>query len=248
MTSVQRNARLAGVLYLLVAVLAGFVHFYVPGALLVPRDAATTAANITASQGLFRASIAAELVVLLIEIGLSVLLYVLLRPVNRTLALVATVSRLVMTAIHGVNLLNHVAVLTLLSGAGNLTVFAPNQLQALAMLCLDTYNYGFTIGLVFFVLHTFLLGYLIYKSGYFPRLLGVLFVFASVGYLGDSFLHVLVANHVTGAAYFALPIAIAEIAFPLWLLFKGVHAERWAKRASAESVGLLVAASAGAAR
>jgi hypothetical protein len=57
-----------------------------------------------------------------------------------------------------------------------------------------------------------------------------------------------VANHVTGAAYFALPIAIAEIAFPLWLLFKGVHAERWAKRASAESVGLLVAASAGAAR
>jgi len=168
--------------------------------------------------------------------------------VNRTLSLVATVSRLVMTAIHGVNLLNHVVVLTLLSGAGYLTVFAPNQLQALAMLFLDTYNYGFTVGIVFFVLHTFLLGYLIHKSGYFPRLLGVLFVIASVGYLGDSLLHVLVANHVTGAAYFALPIAIAEIAFPLWILFKGVNAERWAKRASAESVGLLVAASAGAAR
>jgi hypothetical protein len=240
--SIQGTAKLAAVLYLLVAVLAGFVHFYVPGALFVPGDAATTAANITASQGLFRASIAAELVVLLVEVALSVLLYVLLRPVNRTLSLVAAVSRLAMTTIHGVNLVNHVVVLILLSGAGYLTAFAPNQLQALAMLFLDTYDHGFSVGIVFFVLHTSLLGYLIYRSGYFPRMLGVLFVVASVGYLADSFLQVLVPNHVTGAAYFALPIAIAEIAFPLWLLVKGVNAERWERRSSVAPVRPLVAA------
>ena len=100
MRSIQGTAKLAAVLYLLVAVLAGVVHFYVPGALFVSGDAATTTANITASQRLFRASIAAELVVLLFEVVLSVLLYVLLRPVNMTLSLVAAVSRLVMTAIH----------------------------------------------------------------------------------------------------------------------------------------------------
>lgn len=213
------------------------MHFYVPGALIVPGDAAATASNIVTSEGLFRMGMATELVILLSEVGLSVLLYVLLRPVSRTLSLVAAVSRIVMTTIHGINLLNSSVVLLLLSGAGYLTVFAPNQLQALAMLFLDAYRYGFTIGIVFLALHASILGYLIFKSGYFPRALGALFVVASLGYLGDSFSHVLLPNHQTGAAYFAIPIAIAEIAFPLWLLFRGVNAEGWEKRTSAARVG-----------
>ena len=85
------------------------------------------------------------------------------------------------------------------------------------MLFLNAYNYGFTIGIVFFTLHTLILGYLIFKSGYFPKILGVLFIIASLGYLIDSFSHVLIPNYKTGPAYLALPIAIAEIAFPLWL-------------------------------
>jgi hypothetical protein len=245
-TSIQPIARIAGALYLLVAVLAGFVHFYVPGALVVPGDAAATAANITASQGLFRAGIAAELVVLLIEVVLTVLIYVLLRPVSRTLSMVAAVSRLAMTIVHGLNVLNNVVVLVLLSGAGYLTVFAPDQLNALVMLFLDAYSFGFTLGIVFFALHCLTLGYLIYASGYFPRILGVLFVIASLGYLIDSFARVLVADHQMGAVYFALPIAIAEIAFPLWLLFKGVHAERWGRRAPVAPTVPLVAAPAAA--
>jgi len=110
-----------------------------------------------------------------------------------------------MTTIHGLNLLNKLFVLLLLSGAGYLTVFEPAQLNALVMLFLDGHTYGFGIGIVFLSLHAILLGYLIYKSGYFPKILGVLFI--------------------------ALPIAIGEIAFPLWLLFKGVNAGQWEKRA-----------------
>jgi len=111
-----------------------------------------------------------------------------------------------------------------------LTVFAPNQLDALMMVFLDAYDYGFTVGIVFLFLHALILGYLIFKSGYFPRILGVLFIIASLGYLIDSFSHVLVTNYAKGPVYLALPIAIAEIAFPLWLLIKGVNAEQWKKR------------------
>ncbi len=228
---IQTYARTAGVLYLLITVLAAFVHFYVPGQLIVSGDAATTASNIVASEGLFRLGIAGELVLLLIEVVLSVLLYVLLKPVSKTLSLAAAVSRLAMAAIHGANLLMEFIVLLVVGGAGYLTAFAPDQLDALAMVCLNAYNYGFTIGIVFLALHVLLLGYLIFKSGFLPKILGVLFIIASVGYLVDTFSHVLVANYQTGPPYLALPIAIAELAFPVWLLIKGVNVEKWERRA-----------------
>jgi Domain of unknown function (DUF4386) len=233
--SIQKYARTAGVLYLLITALAAFVHFYVPGQLIVPADAAATASNITTSAGLFRMGIAAELILLLSEVVLSVLLYVLLKPVSKTLSLIAAVSRLAMTTIHGANLLTQFIVLLLLGGAGYLTAFAPDQLNALVMLFLGAYNYGFTIGIVFLVLHALLLGYLIFMSGYLPRILGVLFLIASVGYLVDSLSHVMVANYTPGPPYLALPIAIAEIAFPLWLLIKGVDVAKWEQRAQTAS-------------
>jgi len=229
--SIQKTARIAGVLYLLITALSIPVHFVIPGQLIVVGDAVTTSTNILASGGLFRMGIAAELVLLLIEIVLLVLLYVLLKPVNKTLSLVAAVSRLAMTVIHGANLLAHFIVLLLLSGAGYLTVFAPAQLNALVMVFLDAYNFGFTIGIVFLFLHAVILGYLIFKSDYFPKILGILFTIASLGYLIDGFSHVLIANYKTGPVYIAIPIAIAEITFPLWLLIKGVNVEKWKKSA-----------------
>jgi hypothetical protein len=227
--SINKTARIAGVLYLLITVLSIPVHFVIPSQLIVAGDAAATANNIMASAGLFRMGIATELVLLLSEIVLSVLLYVLLKPVSRTLSLVAAASRLTMTIIHGVNLLSHFIVLLLLNGAGYLAVFQPSQLQALMMVFLNAYDYGFEIGIVFLFLHALILGYLIFRSGYFPRILGVLFVIASFGYLIDSFSNVLIPNYKTGPVYLALPIAIAEIAFPLWLLIKGVNASKWQK-------------------
>ena len=231
LNSVKAAARIAGGLYLLITLLSIFVHFYVPAQLIVPGDATTTANQIIASEGLFRMAIGSELVLLLSEIVLSVLLYVIFLPVNKTLSLLAAVSRLAMTTIHGFNLLTHFIVLLLLGGASYLMVFAPTQLHALAMVFLDAYNYGFTIGIVFLFLHALILGYLIFKSGYFPRILGVLFIIASIGYLIDSFSHILIPNYKTGPVYLALPIALAEIAFPLWLLIKGVNVEGWEKRA-----------------
>ena len=99
------------------------------------------------------------------------------------------------------------------------------------MVFLNAHEYGFSVGVVFLTLHALILGYLIFKSGYFPKFLGVLFVIASLGYLIDGFSHVLLANYQKGPAYLALLIAIAEIAFPLWLLIKGVNVEQWEKRA-----------------
>lgn len=231
-SSIQKVARIAGVLYLLITILSIPVHFVIPSQLIVAGDAAATASKIMTSTGLFRLGIVAELFLLLSEIGLTVLLYVLLKPVSKTLSLVAAVSRLAMTMVHSANLLTSFIVLLLLSGASYLTVFAPNQLHALMMVFLDAYNYGFTIGIVFLFLHALILGYLIFKSGYFPKILGVLFMIASLGYLIDSFSHVLIANYKTGPVYLAIPIALAEIAFPLWLLIKGVNMERWKKLTS----------------
>ncbi len=138
-----------------------------------------------------------------------------------------------MTTIHGINLLNYFFVLLLLSGAGYLTVFEAEQLDALVLLFLDAHTYGFTIGIAFFTLHVFILGYLIVKSGYFPKILGVLFIIAAVGYLIDSLGILLSTNYGETPVFVALPIAIAEVAFPLWLLVKGVDVEQWEKRALA---------------
>ena len=135
--SIQRMARFAGLLYLIITVAATIAHFYVPSNIIVPGDAAATANNIMNNETLFRVGgIGAELIVLLSEIILSVVLYVILKPVNKTLSLLAAVSRLAMTTIHGLNLINYFFVLLLLGG-GYSTVFAADQLQALVTLFLD---------------------------------------------------------------------------------------------------------------
>ena len=107
MNSIQKTARIAGLLTLMIVVFAPFSVLYVPSILIVPGDAATTANNIMASEGLFRLSIVSDSIVFLIEIVLTVLLYVLLKPVSKTLSLVAAFSRLAMTIVQGINLLNH---------------------------------------------------------------------------------------------------------------------------------------------
>jgi hypothetical protein len=230
MRSVQNTARLAGVLYLVIAVAAIIAHFYVPSKIIVPDDAAATINNIIASESLFRVGgIGSELVVLLSEVVLSILLYVLLTPVSKTLSLLAAVSRIVMTTIHGLNLVNYFLVL-LLVGGNYQTAFDPVQLQALVTLFLDAHSYGFVIGIAFLTLHVFVLAYLIFKSKYFPRVLGILFMIAGAGYLIDSFVLLLTNAYQTTPGFIAIPIAIAEIAFPLWLLIKGVNSQQWQKR------------------
>jgi hypothetical protein len=228
--SIQKTARFAGLLYLIITVAATIAHFYVPSNIIVPGNAAATANNIMNNEMLFRVGgIGAELIVLLSEIVLLVVLYVILKPVNKTLSLLAAVSRLAMTTIHGLNLINYFFVLLLLGG-GYSTVFAADQLQALVTLFLDAHSYGFTIGIAFLTIHVFILGYLIFKSGYFPKVLGILFIAAGIGYLVDSFALLLSPSYTTTPGTIATVIAISEIAFPLWLLVKGVNKDGWEKR------------------
>ncbi len=232
MKSIQRAARTAGFLYLLVAVAGIFSFFYVRSAMIVADDAAATAGNILAAEGLFRLGIVADAVVFLSEIVLIAILYALLKPVSQILARAAAYARLAMVVMQGMNLLNYFFVLLLLGGAGYLTVFEPAQLQALALFFLVAYEYVALIWGAFFALHLLLLGYLVYQSGYFPRILGVLLLLASLGYFIDSFGNFLAPQY--KELYASIVIATAllgELAFAFWLLIKGVNLERWQESA-----------------
>jgi len=230
-TSPLVYARVAGVLYLILAIVAPFSFFFVRSSIIVPGDATATATNLMASESLFRAGIVSDSIVFLIEIVLVAILYVLLKPVSQTLALIAAFARLAMTVIQGVNLLNYAFVLLLVSNGGSLTAFEPAQVDALVLLFLDAYEYGALIWGTFFGLHLLVLGYLLFQSGFFPRFLGVLFVFSSLGYLTDSFGSFLVPNFDEILGWVVLTSIPAELAFPLWLLIKGVDVEQWEKRA-----------------
>ncbi len=233
-TSPLVYARIAGILAILLVVLGPFSLIYVPSTLIVPGDATATADNIRASESLFRTAIISDLVIFFDEIVLTVLLYVLLRPVSRTLSLVAAFARLSMAVIQGINQLPSLIVLLLLSGAGYFAAFEPSQLDALVLLFLNAREYGVYIWQSVFVLHLVVLGYLVFKSGYFPRILGVLLVLGALGYLIDSFGNILFPNY---EGIFGLVVAvtsiIGELPFFLWLLIKGVNVQKWHDRASA---------------
>jgi len=219
-------ARTAGLLYLVIIICAGFSEGYVRSSLIVPGDAAATAGNIQDSAWLFRVGFASDLIAFLCDAVVAVLLYVLLKPVSRTLSLTAATLRLIAhPAIASVNLLNHMSALLLLSGAPYLTAFKAEQLQALVLLFLTTHKYGYLIGGAFFGLHCLLLGYLLVKSDLFPGVLGILMVLASIGYLTESFGNFLFPQYGPVLVWIvAVPAVVAELSLCLWLLVKGVRA------------------------
>ncbi len=228
--SQEQAARIAGLGYLIIIVAGIFAEVVIRSRLIVPGDAAATAAGILSSESLFRTSIAADLVMLTFDVVVAVALYVLLKPVSRTLSLLAASFRLVHTTIYGVTLLNLMFVLVLLGGAEYLAVFEPQQLHALVLLFLEGHSIGYALGLVFFGLHCLVLGYLILRSGYFPKVLGVLLIIAAAGYLTDSFAHVLLRDYEAYETIFYVivfaPAFIAELSLCLWLLFKGANVPR----------------------
>ena len=223
-------ARIAGVLYLTIIISGIFAEFFVRQSLVVSGDAATTVENITASAGLFRMGIAGDLIMIMSDVALALIFYILLKPVSNTLALLAAFFRLAQATTLGINLLNLFFVLQLLSGADYLTALDPEQMQALVLLFLNAHSTGYAIGLVFFGFSILILGYLIFRSGYIPRILGILLVLASFGYLVDSFAYVLLPHYADYAAIFTMvvftPAFIAELSLALWLLLKGVNVQR----------------------
>jgi len=226
-TSPRVYARIAGAAYLVIIVAGVFAEFFVRSGLIVKGDAASTAANITASEWLFRIGIAADLVMLTCDVVVAWAIYMLFREVNKGLTLLATFFRMAHAAVYGVTLLALYVPLLLLGGADYLTAFGPGQLHALVLILLGAHSYGYVIGLVFFGFHCAVLGYLVFHSGIVPRVLGVLLALAAVGYLIDSFARTLMTNYshyenVFTAVVFT-PAFVGELAFCLWLLIKGVN-------------------------
>ena len=221
MNTLKTTARIAGLLMLVLVALAPFSMLYVPSTLIVPGDAVTTANNIVSSAPMFRLAMASDAVIFLVEIALCALVYTLVRPVNKTLALIAVFARLAMTIIQGLNLLNHFVVMSLLSGSGSVAALAPPQLHALVSLFLGAHEAGVLIWGMFFGLHLLVLGYLVYRSGYLPKVIGGLLVFVGLVYLAQSFGNILLPD--AKALFTAMgSLGFLEIAFPVWLLIKGV--------------------------
>jgi hypothetical protein len=229
MNADNKTARIAGLLYLAIIGAGIFAHFIVRASLLVVGDAAATAQNVLAARSFFQWGIAGDLVMIVCDIAVALLLYVLMKPVNGPLSLLAAFFRLIQAAILGVNLLNLFAVLQLLSGAAYLTALSTEQVYAQAFFHLQAFNTGYALGLVFFGLNCLIFGYLVFRSGYLPRVLGALLIFAGAGYLTDSLASFFLPTYANYADVFAvvvfLPAIIGELSLCLWLLVKGVGGE-----------------------
>lgn len=225
-TSPLIMARVAGLLYLLVVPLGIFGALYVPSRLIVSGDAETTAKNLMASEFLFRLGIISDLLAPIVLIFVVLFLYKLLKPVNKTMAWLMVIFLLLGVPIALFGKANQFIALQLLSGADYLAVFPTEQLQALAYLFLRLHDRAGTIAAIFWGLWLFPMGYLVFKSGFFPRILGILLMIACFGYLINSF--AIFLGYTVNTGLFA---ALGEVLFILWLLIKGVNAEQWNERA-----------------
>jgi hypothetical protein len=229
MNATNKNARVAGLLYLTIIVSGIFAEFFVRQSLVVPGDATATATNILAAESLFRSGIAGDLIMIMSDIALALLFYVLLKPVNNALSLLAAFFRLIQAAVLGANLLNLFAVLELVRGADYLTGFSTDQLYAQVLFYLEAHGVGYSIGLLFFAMNCLVFGYLVFRSGYFPKLLGILLIIAGFGYLTDGFANVLLTNYNAYEETFALvvflPAIVGELAMCLWLLIRGIGSQ-----------------------
>jgi hypothetical protein len=236
--SPQIYARIGGILYLIIIIAGALSEIFIRGKLIVSGDAISTADNIMASQSLWRTGIAGDLLMHVCDVPLMLIFYVLLRPVNKNLALLAVLFNLIQTAVLVVNILNLLMPLFLLGNAEYLKVLEPNQLDTLTYLFLKLYDYGFGIGLIFFGFTCLVLGYLIFRSGYFSRILGVLMAIAGLSYLTNSFTLILAPAY-AGRIFPVLVLAlIGELSLCLWLLVKGVDKQQWKNRTSAEVITL----------
>jgi len=216
----QKAVTILRILYPIWAVVGIFSIMYVPATLIVQGDATTTANNILDNELLFRMGIVGSLITQLIFILVVLVLFKLFKQVNENHASLMVIFALVSVPIAMLNTLNRVAALLLLNGADYLQVFGADQLHAQMMLFLNLNEQGVMIASIFWGLWLFPLGYLIYRSGYFPRILGVLVIMAGFGYLIDFFTHFLLPNYETIGPVLEV-MTVGETIFMAWVLLKG---------------------------
>jgi len=231
--SPQVYARIGGGLYLFIIIAGIYGEVFVRSHLVAEGNATATAQKIMASEVLFRSG--SDLMMHLCDVPLTLIVYVLLKPVSKNLSLLAALFSLLQTAILSVNKLTLVAVVLLLEPGNYMREFEPRQISALMSLCLALHGYGFGIGLIFFGVSCLVTGCLLYQSGYFPKILGILQAIAGLCYLINSLL-LLLAPAVAKMMFpeILLPAFIGELSTALWLLIKGVNTSKWAERVRVE--------------
>lgn len=233
-TSPKALARIGGALYLIIIFVGLFAEMFVRDKLIVSGNPGATAENIRAFEFLWRAGIAGNLFHLVCGTILALIFYLLLRPAGRDLALLAVFFDLISIGLEAAGKLHLVATLFPLQGAEYLQAFTPEQLHALAYLSIKSHSQTFGISLIFFGCACIVLGVLIFRSGYLPRIIGVLMQVAGLSYLLNSFA-LLLAPAIADLLFPAIliPPFLGETAFCLWLLIKGVDMEKWKTRTEA---------------
>ena len=207
----------AGALYLVIIITGVFSEVFVRGRNIVDGDSAATLHNILASGALFKTGFVADSIMLLSDVAIAILLYVLLRHVHKTLALIAAVFRLIHAAILGMNLLHYYAAYLLVDGGSQVT----ESSTELILLFLKIHSYGYDLGLIFFGVSNLVLGYLVIKSQYFAKVLGYGLQAAGVVYIVASYTRFLAPGMMFMIEPLYLVPLIAELSFCLWLLSQG---------------------------
>jgi hypothetical protein len=216
-----------GLLYLLIFALA-FTLFAFPD---VGAGGAAALQTVAGSEPHLRLICAAELVLFSIDIPLAMIFFVLLRPVDRNLSMLAAFLRLANALFGSLSVLGRLAVLALVGNVAYQKAFTPQQVQALSSISLSLHSYAQDIGLVFFGGHCVLIGILIYRSGYLPRFIGIFLLFAGAIYVANSLADIIAPSLAAQIPFVVfLPAFIAETSLCLWLLIKGVDAAGWARR------------------
>jgi len=225
-----RNARTAGLLYLLMTICGAFSMIYVDPKFYVPDDPTATVTKILASESLFRIGIATSLASIVLFLFVAYALYKLFKSVDNELAMLMVILVVVSIPI-GLNF-NEFAPILLLKGAGYHSAFQAAQLQALAMTFLELQKNADLIGQVFWGLWLFPLGLLIIKSGFIPKLLGILLIAGGLGYILNSLTFLLFPDYKFITSFGSLIGFLSEILFIFWLLIKGVNNKQSATSAA----------------
>lgn len=214
----RKAALLAGWGLLFMTLFALYAVYFIFPDFIIPDDAELTVQNITQREFQFRLGICSHLMVIILDVLVAWALYVFLKPVNNTISLLTAWFRLIYSGIYAVSLANYFKVLELINGMGYQNVFGNDQLNTQIMLFLKTFDDTWAIGLVLFGFHITFLGYLTFKSGYVPKVLGILMIVAGASYVIDYFsLFLFPENPLPLSTY----LGWGELIFMLWLLFKG---------------------------
>jgi hypothetical protein len=232
--SIKTIARIGGLLYLINIVLGIWAIGYVSAAITVNGNAAATAHNIIAHEQLYRLGLVAHIIILLTNIPLAVIFYELFKVVNRKVTLLVVFFSLVGTAIEAVNLLNQFAPLALLKSGNNSSAFTPEQLQFIVYKLDQLQATGFNLAIVFFGFYCISVGYLIFKSTFLPRIVGIMMTVGGLCYLINSFSSFIAPQFAANLfPFIQIPSGLAELTFCLCLLIVGVNSVKWKEKANA---------------